>query len=139
MWILFAFLSALFASLMTLFMKMGLKEMNPHVATALRTSIVVILCWGLVFITNSQTGVKAIQKKEWIYLALASIATFGTWTFYFLALKEGSVKNVMTIDRLSIVFAIIFSAIFLKEVITYKTIIGLVVFLSGAILLIYYH
>ena len=79
------------------------------------------------------------SKKEWIYLILASIATFGTWTFYFLALKEGSVKNVMTIDRLSIVFAIIFSAIFLKESITYKTIIGMVVFLSGAVLLIYYH
>ena len=119
--------------------EIGLKYIYPQVATGLTTSIVFLLCGGLVFITKSQTGIKAIQKKEWIYLILASIATFGTWTFYFLALKEGSVKNVMTIDRLSIVFAIIFSAIFLKESITYKTIIGMVVFLSGAVLLIYYH
>ncbi len=139
MWILFAFLSAVFASLMTVFMKMGLKDMNPHLATALRTSLVVVLCWGLVFITKSQSGVKTIQKKEWIYLILASLATFGTWTFYFLALKDGSVKNVMTLDRLSIVFAIIFSAIFLKEAITLKTIAGMVVFFIGAVMLIYYH
>ena len=120
-------------------MKMGLKDMNPHLATALRTSLVVVLCWGLVFITKSQSGVKTIQKKEWIYLILASLATFGTWTFYFLALKDGSVKNVMTLDRLSIVFAIIFSAIFLKEAITLKTIAGMVVFFIGAVMLIYYH
>ena len=137
MWILFAFLSAVFASLMTVFMKMGLKDMNPHLATALRTSLVVVLCWGLVFITKSQSGVKTIQKKEWIYLILASLATFGTWTFYFLALKDGSVKNVMTLDRLSIVFAIIFSAIFLKEAITLKTIAGMVVFFIGAVMLMY--
>jgi len=139
MWILFAFLSAVFASLMTVFMKMGLKDMNPHLATALRTSLVVVLCWGLVFITKGKSGVKTIQKKEWIYLILASLATFGTWTFYFLALKDGSVKNVMTLDRLSIVFAIIFSAIFLKEAITLKTIAGMVVFFIGAVMLIYYH
>ncbi len=139
MWILYAFLSAVFASLMTIFMKLGLKDMNPHVATALRTSMVVLFCWFLVFVTKSSQTMKAITKKEWLYLVLASLATFGTWTFYFLSLKTGSVKNVMTIDRLSIVFAILFSAIFLKEVITYKTIIGMAVFLIGAVLLIYYH
>lgn len=139
MWIVFAFLSALFASLMTIFMKMGLKNLNPYLATALRTSMVVAFCWVLVLVTKSTTGIKTIAKKEWIYLLLASIATFGTWTFYFLALKNGSVKNVMTIDRLSIVFAIIFSAIFLKDTITYKTIIGMIVFFIGGVLLVYFN
>ena len=120
MWILYAFLSAVFASLMTIFMKLGLKDMNPHVATALRTSMVVLFCWFLVFVTKSSQTMKAITKKEWLYLVLASLATFGTWTFYFLSLKTGSVKNVMTIDRLSIVFAILFSALLSLKIIFIK-------------------
>ncbi len=138
MWIFYAFLSAIFASLMTVFMKIGLKNINPHVATAIRTSMVVIMCWILVFITRKTNTIKEINKKEWLYLLLASIATFGTWTFYFLALKTGSVKNVMVIDRLSIVFAIILSFFILKETITIKTVVGMVVFLLGAFLLVYY-
>lgn len=138
MWIFYAFLSAIFASLMTVFMKIGLKNINPHVATAIRTSMVVIMCWILVFITRKTNTIKEINKKEWLYLLLASIATFVTWTFYFLALKTGSVKNVMVIDRLSIVFAIILSFFILKETITIKTVVGMVVFLLGAFLLVYY-
>ena len=138
MWIFYVFLSAIFASLMTVFMKIGLKNINPHVATAIRTSMVVIMCWILVFITRKTNTIKEINKKEWLYLLLASIATFGTWTFYFLALKTGSVKNVMVIDRLSIVFAIILSFFILKETITIKTVVGMVVFLLGAFLLVYY-
>ncbi len=138
MWLIYAFLSAIFASLMTVFMKMGLKNINPSFANALRTSMVVILCWIFVMISKNFTGFKNITKKEWLYLVLASFATFGTWTFYFYALKAGNIKNVMTIDRLSIVFVIVFSAIFLNETITIKTIISTLVFIVGAIMLIYY-
>lgn len=88
MWILFAFLSALFASLMTLFMKMGLKDMNPHVATALRTSIVVLLCWGLVFITKSQTGIKADSKKRMDLFDLSKYSHIWDMDLLFFSIKR---------------------------------------------------
>lgn len=137
MWLIFAILSAACASLMTIFMKIGLKDINPFLATAIRTSLVVVLCWLLVMINNPFKNNISINSKTWLFLVLAAIATFGTWTFYFLALKKGTVNNVITIDRLSIVLTVVLSAIFLKEKITFKAICGLVAIIIGSILVIY--
>lgn len=129
--------SAVFASLMTIFMKMGLSNVSSPLATALRTSIVMVLCWGLVLLNGSVKEIKTINSHSYLMLFLASLATFGTWTCYFLALKHGSTTKVLAIDRLGIVITIILSFFILKEVITVKMIIGIVVIIIGTILVVF--
>lgn len=138
MWILYAILSAIFASLMSIFMKVGLSgKINANLATTLRTTAVTILCWILVLINGSVREIKNIENKTWIYLIFAAFATFGTWIFYFLALQKGQVSKVLAIDRFSIILTIILSAIFLKEVITVKVVIGIVIMIFGTMMIVF--
>ena len=138
MWWIYAVLSAIFASLMSVFMKVGLSgKINANLATTLRTTAVAILCWILVLFNGSFKTIKGIDNKTWLYLGLAALATFGTWIFYFLALQKGSVSKVLAIDRFSIVLTVILSAIFLKEIITVKSVIGIIVMLVGTILIVF--
>ena len=137
MWLIFAILSSLFASLMTIFMKVGLKNLDSTLVTGLRTSMVFILLWILILFMNKGKNIKDISPREWKYITLASFATFFTWVFYFLALKKGTVIKVVAIDRFSIVFSTFISAIFLKEKLTIMTIIGLIVLIVGTMLVVF--
>lgn len=137
MWLIFAILSSLFASIMTILMKVGLKNLDSTLVTCLRTSIVFILLWIIIFIFNKQKEIKSINMNEWKYIVLASLATCLTWVFYFLALKNSTVSKVLAVDRLSIVFSIIFSVIFLKEKLTLMTLIGITILVIGTILVIF--
>lgn len=136
MWLIFAILSSLFASIMTILMKVGLKNLDSTLVTCLRTSIVFILLWIIIFIFNKQKEIKSINMNEWKYIVLASFATCLTWVFYFLALKQTTISKVVAVDRLSIVFSIVFSAIFLKEKLTLMTLIGITILVIGTVLVI---
>lgn len=136
MWLIFAILSSLFASIMTILMKVGLKNLDSTLVTCLRTSIVFMLLWIIIFIFNKQKEIKSININEWKYIVLASLATCLTWVFYFLALKQTTVSKVVAVDRLSIVFSIIFSVIFLKEKLTFMTLIGITILVIGTVLVI---
>lgn len=136
MWLIFAILSSLFASIMTILMKVGLKNLDSTLVTCLRTSIVFILLWIIIFIFNKQKEIKSINMNEWKYIVLASLATCLTWVFYFLALKQTTISKVVAVDRLSIVFSIVFSVIFLKEKLTLMTLIGITILVIGTVLVI---
>lgn len=137
MWLVFAILSSLFASLMTIFMKIGLKNLDSTLVTTLRTSIVFFILWIGILLFNKGKEIKEINAKEWKFIVLASVATCLTWLFYFLALKRTSVVKVVAVDRLSIVFSIILSTVFLKEKLTVMTIIGVIVLLFGTMLVVF--
>lgn len=137
MWLVFAILSSLFASIMTILMKGGLKNLDSTLVICLRTSIVFILLWIIILFMNKQKEIKSINMNEWKYIVLASLATCLTWIFYFLALKQTTISKVVAVDRLSIVFSIIFSSIFLKEKITLMTLIGITILVLGTVLVIF--
>lgn len=136
MWILYAILSSLFASCMTLFMKIGLKNIDANLATTLRTIIVVVFCLILVLATGKVKDIKTIDSRTWFFLLLAGIATFGTWVFYFLALQKGSITKVLAIDRISIILTIVLSAIFLNEKITLRVVIGGALLIIGTLIVV---
>lgn len=137
MWLIFAILSSLFASVMTILMKIGLKNLDSTLVTCLRTSVVFILLWIIVLFMNKGKEIKEISSREWKYIVLASFTTCLTWIFYFFALKNSTVTKVIAVDRLSIVFSILFSVIFLKEKITLITIVGVIVLIIGTILVVF--
>lgn len=122
MWLLFAFASSLFAALTSILAKIGIEGVNSNLATALRTMVVVIMAWGMVFLTNSQGGIASISKKSWIFLILSGIATGISWLCYYRALQIGEASKVVPIDKLSVVITIILAFVFLHESITVKSI-----------------
>lgn len=137
MWILYAILSSFFGSLMVIFMKIGLKDIDSTVGLFIRTIFVLLLLLGLLLITGKIKEIDSFKNKTWIYLIISSIVTFLTWLFYFLALKNGSSNVVMAIDKCSIVFVVIIGAIFLKEKITLNLIIGLGLLIIGSVIIAY--
>lgn len=138
MWILFAILSAVFASLMTVFMKAALNDIDAMLGTVLRTSIIFILGWFYLFFNKSYQLIPKLSVKNWRALIIAGIITFLTWSCFFIALKSSdNISKVLAIDRLSIILTVILSAIFLKEVITLKIIIGIIVMIIGGLLVIF--
>lgn len=138
MWILFAILSAVFASLMTVFMKAALNDIDAMLGTVLRTSIIFILGWFYLFFNKSYQLIPKLSVKNWRALIIAGIITFLTWSCFFIALKSSdNIAKVLAIDRLSIILTVILSAIFLKEVITLKIIIGIIVMIIGGLLVIF--
>lgn len=136
MWILFAILSSIFAALTSVLAKVGIEDIDSNLATAIRTVVVVIMAWGMVFITNAQSGLNSINKKSWIFLILSGMATGLSWLCYYKALKDGTVSVVVPIDKLSIVITMVLSAIFLHEQFTTKSIIGLVLITLGTFLMV---
>ena len=137
MWLLYAILSSIFASVMTILMKIGLKNIDAVLGTTLRTTIVFLLLWIIVLFMKKGGEIKSISGKEWLYIVLSSIATCATWVFYFLALRKTDVSKVIAVDRLSIVFTILLSVLFLKEKLTVMTIIGVIVLTFGTILVVF--
>lgn len=136
MWFLFAILSAVFAALTSILAKVGIENVNSTLATAIRTCVVLVMAWGMVFISGSQSGISNIGNKSWIFLILSGIATGLSWLCYFKALQIGDASKVVPVDKFSIVISIVLGFIVLKEAITIKTIIGGVLITIGTFIMI---
>ena len=136
MWAIFAILSAIFAALTSILAKVGIEGVNSNLATAVRTIVVVLLAWFMVFVTGNQNGIVDISKKSWLFLILSGLATGASWLCYYKALQLGEVSKVVPIDKLSIVITIILAFIFLGEQITLKTLIGCCLIVAGTFVMI---
>ena len=136
MWAVFAFLSALFAALTSILAKIGISGVNSNLATAIRTVVVVLMAWGMVFLTKGQLGLANISKKSWISLILYGLATGASWLCYYRALQEGEASKVVPIDKLSVVLTLILAFIFLHEDFTMKPLIGSVLITIGTLVMV---
>ena len=136
MWAVFAVLSAVFAALTSILAKVGIKDVDSNLATAIRTVVVVAMSWLMVFITNAQSGITNIGKKSWIFLILSGLATGASWLCYYRALQTGPASVVVPIDKLSILVTIAFSYVVFHEKLTAKAGIGLVLIVAGTLLLL---
>ena len=136
MWAIFAILSAIFAALTSILAKVGIEGINSNLATAVRTIVVVLMAWFMVFATGNQNGIVDISKKNWIFLILSGLATGASWLCYYKALQLGEASKVVPIDKLSIVITIILAFIFLGEQITLKTLIGCCLIVIGTFIMI---
>lgn len=124
MWFVFAVLSAIFAAITSILAKIGIEGVNSNLATAIRTVVVVLMAWGIVALTNAQSGIAEISKRSWIFLTLSGLATGASWLCYFKALQLGDASKVVSVDKFSIVITLVMAAVFLHEQFTVKTIIG---------------
>ncbi|WP_339016183.1 EamA family transporter [Fusobacterium animalis] len=136
MWAIFAILSAIFAALTSILAKVGIEGVNSNLATAVRTIVVVLMAWFMVFVTGNQNGIVDISKKSWLFLILSGLATGASWLCYYKALQLGEASKVVPIDKLSIVITIILAFIFLGEQITLKTLIGCCLIVAGTFVMI---
>lgn len=136
MWAVFALLSAVFAALTSILANVGINGVNSNLATAIRTVVVVIMAWGMVFLTKGQSGIGAISKKSWIFLILSGLATGASWLCYYRALQMGSASKVVPIDKLSVVITLILAFIFLHEDFTYKSAIGSILITAGTLFMV---
>lgn len=136
MWFLFAILSALFAAVTSILAKLGIDGVNSDLATAVRTTVVVIMAWGIVFLTGSFGGLAGIGRKSWMFLILSGIATGASWLCYYRALQIGDVSKVVPIDKLSVVITLALAFLFLHEKFTPKSLAGCVLITLGTFLLI---
>ena len=134
-WRVYALLAAIFAALTAIFAKVGVKGVNSDLATAVRTVVILIIAWGIAFISGGTKGLMQLSKQNLIFLALSAVATGLSWIFYFKALQLGKVSEVAPIDKLSIVLVLIFSAVFLGETLSPKIIIGASLIIIGAVVI----
>ena len=136
MWLLFAILSSVFAALTSILAKVGIEGVNSNLATAIRTAVVLVMSWGMVFLTNAQTGFGQISPKSWIFLTLSGLATGASWLCYYKALQIGEASKVVPIDKLSVVITLVLAFIFLHEQFTIKSFIGCVLIGAGTLLMV---
>jgi len=136
MWFVFALLSAVFAALTSILAKVGIEGVDSNLATALRTSVVLLMSWGMVFLTNAQSGISQISVKSWLFLILSGLATGVSWLCYYRALQLGTVSKVVPIDKLSVVFTLILAFIFLHEKFTVKSAVGAVLITAGTLVMV---
>lgn len=136
MWLVFALLSAVFAALTSILAKVGIKGVNSNLATAIRTVVVVIMAWGMVFLTHAQDGISGISKKSWIFLILSGLATGASWLCYYHALQTGEASKVVPIDKLSVVITLVLAFLFLHEPFTIKSLIGCILIAAGTLLMV---
>lgn len=136
MWAVFAVLSAVFAALTSILAKVGIEGVDSNLATAIRTIVVVIMAWGMVFITHTQGGIVEIEKKSWIFLILSGLATGASWLCYYKAIQMGSVSKVVPIDKLSVVITLILAFVFLHEEFNVKSIIGCILIGIGTLIMV---
>ena len=136
MWFVFAILSALFAALTSILAKVGIEGVNSNLATAIRTLVVVLMAWLMVFITNAQGGLSSISKKSWLFLILSGLATGASWLCYYKAIQLGEASKVVPIDKLSVVITLILAFVFLHEQFTIKSIIGCILIGAGTLLMV---
>lgn len=136
MWFLFALLSAIFASLTSILAKVGIDGVNSNLATAIRTVAVVIMAWGMVFITNAQSGIADISRKSWLFLILSGLATGASWLCYYRALQIGEASKVVPVDKLSVIITLLMAFVFLHEKFTAKSLIGCVLIGAGTLFMV---
>ena len=136
MWFWLAFGSAIFAALTSILAKVGIKGVESNLATAIRTMVVVVMAWGMVFITNQQAGIKDISRKSWIFLILSGLATGASWLCYYKALQMGEASKVVPVDKLSVVITLVLAFIFLHEDFTVKSVIGCILIGAGTLLMV---
>ena len=136
MWLVMALLSSVFAALTSVLAKVGIDGVNSNLATALRTAVVLIMSWGMVFITGSWRGISNIGQRSWLFLILSGLATGASWLCYYKALQLGDVSKVVPIDKLSVVITIIFAAVFLHEEFTLKSALGVILLTTGTLFMV---
>ena len=136
MWMIFAVLSAVFAALTAILAKVGIEGVNSNLATAIRTIVVVIMAWGMVFLTHAQNGLAEISKKSWIFLILSGLETGASWLCYYKALQMGDASKVVPIDKLSVVITLILAFVFLHEQFTAKSLIGCILIGAGTLIMV---
>jgi len=136
MWFVFAILSAVFAAATSILAKIGIDGVNSNLATAIRTVVVVIMAWAMVFITSAQDGLLEISRKSWIFLILSGLATGASWLCYYKALQMGEASKVVPVDKLSVVITIVLAFIFLHEQFTVKSIIGCILIAAGTLIMV---
>lgn len=136
MWLLFALLSAVFAALTSILAKVGIEGVNSNLATAVRTGVVVIMAWAIVFLTGAQDGLSSINRKSWIFLILSGLATGASWLCYYRAIQIGEVSKVVPVDKLSVVITLVLAFVFLHEQFTVKSFIGCVLIGAGTLIMV---
>ena len=136
MWIVLALLSAVFAALVSILAKIGIEGVNSNLATAIRTVVVVVMSWGMVFLTGAQGGISSISQKSWIFLILSGLATGASWLCYYKALQIGEASKVVPIDKLSIIFTIVLAVLVLHETVTTKAIVGCAFIAMGTLMMV---
>lgn len=136
MWFVFALLSAIFAALTSILAKVGIDGVNSNLATAIRTVVVVIMAWGMVFLTNTQGGITEIGKKSWVFLILSGLATGVSWLCYYKALQIGDATKVVPVDKLSVVLTLVLAFVFLHEKFTPKSLVGCILIGVGTLVMV---
>lgn len=136
MWFILALLSAVFAALTSILAKVGIEGVNSNLATAIRTVVVLIMAWGMVFITHAQSGISSINSKSWLFLVLSGLATGASWLCYYKALQIGEASKVVPVDKLSVVITLILAFVFLHEKFTAKSLIGCVLIGIGTLIMV---
>lgn len=136
MWFIFALLSAVFAALTSILAKVGIDGVNSNLATAIRTMVVVVMAWVMVFLTSAQGGIGDISKKSWLFLILSGLATGVSWLCYYRALQIGEASRVVPVDKLSVVITLILAFVFLHEKCTVKSIVGCVLIGAGTLFMV---
>ena len=136
MWFVLAFLSAIFAAFTSILAKVGIEGVNSNLTTAIRTVVVVVMAWGMVFLTNAQNGITEISKRSWLFLILSGLATGASWLCYYKALQLGDASKVVPIDKLSVVITLILAFVFLHEQFSTKSIIGCILIGIGTMVMV---
>ena len=131
-----ALLSAIFAALTSILAKVGIEGVNSNLATAIRTVVVVVMAWGMVFLTNSQNGIAEISKRSWLFIILSGLATGASWLCYYRALQLGDASKVVPIDKLSVVITLVLAFVFLHEQFTTKSLIGCILIGMGTMVMV---
>ena len=136
MWLIFALLSAVFAALTSILAKVGIRDVPSNLATGIRTAVVLLMAWGMVFLTHEQGGLSAIGRKSWLFLILSGLATGASWLCYYRALQLGSVSKVVPVDKLSVVITLFLAFIFLHEPFTVKSLLGCILIGVGTLVMV---
>ena len=136
MWLLFSIGSAVFAALTSILAKIGIEGVNSNLATAIRTCVVVLMSWVMVFITHAQSGLPEISRRSWLFLILSGLATGASWLCYYKALQMGQASKVVPVDKMSVVLTLILAFVFLHEQFTWKSIIGCILITTGTLFMV---
>ncbi|EMG35374.1 EamA family transporter [Streptococcus oralis] len=136
MWFFFALLSAIFAALTSILAKIGIEGVPSNLATAIRTVVVILMAWAMVFLTNSQTEIVNISRKSWLFLILSGLATGASWLCYYKALQMGNATEVSAVDKFSLVITLVLAFFFLQDILSFKTVIGCILITIGTLVMI---
>ena len=136
MWLILALLSAVFAALTSILAKVGIEGVNSNLATAIRTAVVLVMAWGMVFLTQAQSGLADISRKSWLFLILSGLATGASWLCYYRALQVGEASKVVPVDKLSVIFTLVLAFVFLHEEFTWKSLMGCALIGTGTLLMV---